>query len=442
MGFQDISLIFNLSIMNKVNNSLKQYLILPILIVIFSNCGNTNSANNNTIKKDNIADTVVVKKEIIVAAEKTQEYLPLLENNLTTDRHVNIAVVANQSSLIKNTHLVDSLLASGLNILKIFSPEHGFRGNADAGEHVGNYTDEKTGLPVISLYGNNKKPTIDNLDGIDFVIFDIQDVGVRFFTYISTMHYVMEACAELSLPLLILDRPNPNGYYVDGPVLDTAYSSFIGMHAVPVVHGMTIGEYAKMINGEGWLKNNVKCELTVISCDNYNHNMRYNLPVKPSPNLPNARSIELYPSLCFFEGTNLSLGRGTNMQFQVIGHPDLKEKGEEGFSYIPEANEGSKYPKLKGKTCYGFDFRTKEEVFENEDKLININYLLYTYELFPDKKKFFLKNNLFEKLAGNNSFKQQIIDGKTDEEIRATWQEDLDKFKNIRKKYLLYKDFE
>ncbi|MFH2095737.1 MAG: DUF1343 domain-containing protein, partial [Bacteroidota bacterium] len=320
--------------------------------------------------------------------------------------------------------------------------EHGFRGNADAGEQVGDFTDAGTGIPVVSLYGNKKKPSDEDLQDVEIVIFDIQDVGARFYTYISTMHYVMEACAENEVEFLVLDRPNPNGYYVDGPVLDPKFSSFIGMHPVPVVHGMTIAEYAGMINGEGWLKDSVRCDLHCITCDNYTHDMQYDLPVKPSPNLPNSRAVKLYPSLCFFEGTELSVGRGTDMQFQVIGHPAYTKSDPEGFSFVPMPNEGAKNPVLQGKTCRGFDLRSEEEVFGNENREININFILYAYEQFPDKKKFFRNDNLFSLLAGSELLKKQIVEGKTDEEIRATWKDGLDKFRNIRKKYLLYPDFE
>ena len=281
---------------------------------------------------------------VITAAERISVYHPLLANK-------KVALVVNQTSIVKGSHLVDTLLKLGVNIKVIFAPEHGFRGKADAGEVISDTKDTKTGLPIISIYGKKKKPSAEDLKDVDLVLFDIQDVGVRFYTYISTLHYVMESCAEFQKPLMVLDRPNPNGYFVDGEILNPAYKSFVGMHQVPTVYGMTIGEYAKMINGEGWLPNKATCDLTVIECKNYTHDTFYELPVKPSPNLPNIRSILLYPSICFFEGTTLSLGRGTEKQFQVIGHPALKSD----FSFTPMPNEGAKEPPLKGEKCYGLD---------------------------------------------------------------------------------------
>ncbi|GAB4291179.1 MAG: DUF1343 domain-containing protein [Marinilabiliales bacterium] len=404
-------------------------------ILLFFGCANDKDIQENnkqTINniKEQVEDSTF---NIITGAEQTEEYLPLLENK-------KIAVVANHTSLIKNTHLIDSLLKKGIAITKIFCPEHGFRGNADAGETINSSVDSITGLPIISLYGNHKKPYPEDMAEIDVVIFDIQDVGARFYTYISTMHYVMEACAENDKELIILDRPNPNGYYVDGPVLDTAFKSFIGMHPVPVVHGMTVGEFAKMINGEGWLGKNKQCKLTVITCKNYNHSMQYDLPVKPSPNLPNARAVYLYPSLCFFEGTTLSIGRGTDMQFQVIGHPDLKNIAEADFFFTPHSNEGAKNPKFKDVTCYGYDLRKESEIFKDKHGQLNLEYILHLYKIFPDKKNFFKNTNSFDLIAGTNELKQQIIEGKSEEEIRNSWQVKLNEFKTIRKKYLLYDD--
>ena len=300
-------------------------------------------------------------KSIQVGAEQTQKYLPLLKNK-------RIALVANQSSLINSTHLVDSLLALNINLVKIFSPEHGFRGNADAGEVVSDNIDGKTGIPVISMYGKNKKPQSENLKDVDIMVFDLQDVGVRFYTYISSLHYVMEACAGNNIPLIVLDRPNPNGFYIDGPVLEKEFTSFIGMHPVPIVYGMTIGEYAKMINGEKWLKNEVKCDLTVIKCENYTHNSLYKLPVKPSPNLPDITSVYLYPSLCLFEGTIMSVGRGTKFPFHCYGHPDFKIAS---FKFKPVSIPGAaKHPKYEGKTCNGINVSDYKEVILTNKQLV------------------------------------------------------------------------
>ncbi|PLX12468.1 MAG: DUF1343 domain-containing protein, partial [Marinilabiliales bacterium] len=318
----------------------------------------------------------------------------------------------------------------------IFSPEHGFRGNADAGEHVKNYKDEKTGLPVISLYGSSKKPKLQDLEGLDMVVFDLQDVGVRFYTYISTMHYVMEACAEMNVQLLILDRPNPNGFYVDGPVLDTEFASFVGMHPVPIVHGMTIAEYAQMINGQGWLKDGRKCKLSYITCDNYTHDSLYQLPVNPSPNLQNMLSIYLYPSLGFFEGTSFSAGRGTQFPFQVYGSPDYQKRD---FAFTPVRIDGaSKYPKYREKICYGADLRTVNMNLILKRKEINLEWILDAYNNTSNKGEFF--NDFFYNIAGNKDLREQIESGLSEDEIRKSWQTKLNEFKSLRKKYLLYKE--
>jgi uncharacterized protein YbbC (DUF1343 family) len=349
----------------------------------------------------------------------------------------NVAVVANQTSVIfkeprsktqKTKHLVDSLISLHINVKKVFAPEHGFRGKADAGEVVKDGVDTKTGLQIISLYGKNKKPSAAQLKGIDVVVFDIQDVGARFYTYISSLHYVMEACAEAGIQVIVLDRPNPNAHYIDGPVLEKAHKSFVGMHKVPVVYGMTIGEYGKMINGEKWLKNGIQCNLKVIPLGNYTHKKAYNLPIKPSPNLPNDKSINLYPSLCFFEGTNVSAGRGTKMQFQIYGSPYLAKKA---FSFTPQANEGAKYPKYKSKICFGEDLRTTE----NLNKL-DVSFLIKAYKQNTSKDFF---NTFFTKLAGTKKLQEQIEQGLSEKEIRKTWVKDLISFKKIRKKYLIYK---
>ncbi len=393
---------------------------------------NLNKTKNEPIyKKDvlitNNITTIKPKPQIIVGANQTHKYLSILKNK-------NIAIVANHTSVIFKkenityTHLVDSLLTLGVRIKKVFAPEHGFRGKADAGEYISNGKDAKTGIDIISIYGKNKKPFPNQLTNIDLVIFDIQDVGARFYTYISSLHYVMEACAEQNIPVLILDRPNPNGYYIDGPVLETVHKSFVGMHPIPVVHGMTIAEYAQMINGEKWLKNGVQCQLTTITCNNYNKQMQYNLPIKPSPNLPNGKAINLYPSLCFFEGTTISVGRGTEMQFQIYGAPFLPKTN---FNFIPKPNEGSKYPKYKNEVCFGEDLRTSPDL-----KRLNLTYLISAYQNTKDKDKFF--NSFFTKLAGTKKLQQQIENGVNESIIIASWQKDLNIYNAIRKPYLLY----
>ena len=358
-------------------------------------------------------------QKLVLGAERTNIYLPLLKNK-------KIAIVGNQSSMISNTHLVDSLLSLKINVVKVFSPEHGFRGKADAGAKIEDETDEKTGLPIISLYGKNKKPTVEQLKGIELLLFDIQDVGARFYTYISTLHYVMEAAAENNIKVIVLDRPNPNGHYIDGPIREKGFESFVGMHPIPIVHAMTIGEYAQMINGEKWIAR--QCDLTVIEMENYTHDMSYDLPIKPSPNLPNSRSINLYPSLCLFEGTNVSLGRGTEYPFQHFGAPYLKSN----YSFTPKSGEGSKSPPHENKKCYGTDLRFQDNYLEE----INLNWLIESYNNCPEKEKFF--NSFFDKLAGTDKLRLQIIEAKTVKEIKESWQEGLNEFKKIRNKYLLY----
>ena len=354
-----------------------------------------------------------------LGAERTSSYLHILDAK-------NIAIVANQTSMIANTHLVDSLLSLKLNIVKVFSPEHGFRGNADAGAKIENETDRKTGIPIISLYGRNKKPYKEQLQGIDIILFDIQDVGVRFYTYISTLHYVMEAAAENNIKVIILDRPNPNGHYIDGEIRKDGFKSFVGMHPVPIVHGMTIGEYAKMITGENWISE--KCDITVIEMKNYTHNTHYDLPIKPSPNLPNSRSINLYSSLCLFEGTNVSIGRGTQYPFQHFGAPYL----ESNYYFTPKSGEGSKTPKHEGKVCFGTDLRYQDNYLTE----INLGWLIEAYNNCPEKAKFF--NNFFDKLAGSDKLRLQIISGKVSKEIKSSWEKGLEEFKITRRKYLIY----
>ena len=358
-------------------------------------------------------------RELVLGAERTNIYLPLLKNK-------KIAIVGNQTSMIANTHLVDSLLSLKVNVVKVFSPEHGFRGKADAGAIIEDETDDKTGLPIISFYRKNKKPTAEQLKGIEFLLFDIQDVGARFYSYISTLHYVMEAAAENNIKVIVLDRPNPNGHYIDGPIREKGFESFVGMHPIPIVHAMTIGEYAQMINGEKWIAR--QCDLTVIEMENYTHDMSYDLPIKPSPNLPNSRSINLYPSLCLFEGTNVSLGRGTEYPFQHFGAPYLKSN----YSFTPKSGEGSKSPPHENKKCYGTDLRFQDNYLEE----INLNWLIESYNNCPEKEKFF--NSFFDKLAGTDKLRLQIIEAKTVKEIKESWQEGLNEFKKIRNKYLLY----
>jgi uncharacterized protein YbbC (DUF1343 family) len=362
------------------------------------------------------------QQQLIVGANQLENYLPLLRNK-------QIAVVANQTSLINGFHLVDSLLACNVSIVKVFAPEHGFRGESDAGALINDEIDVKTGLPIHSLYGKNKKPSAEALNNIDLIVFDIQDVGARFYTYISTLHYVMEACAENNIELLVLDRPNPNAHYVDGPILDTAYQSFVGMHPIPIVHGLTIGEYAQMINGSFWLKDSIQCNLTVQEMKYYTHSLPYDLPVKPSPNLPNRQSISLYPSLCLFEGTAISVGRGTNLQFQIIGSPLLDSCS---YSFSPSSQSGAKYPKHESLKCCGWDL-SKFKI----DKGINLSYLIECFNQYNSKGIPFF-NSFFDKLAGSNVLRVLIEAGWSEVQIKETWQEGLQLYKEQRLNYLIY----
>jgi uncharacterized protein YbbC (DUF1343 family) len=359
-----------------------------------------------------------------------EEYLPLLKSK-------KVGIVANHTSLVNNTHIVDSLIGSGISVTKIFGPEHGFRGDQPDGKEINSNTDPKTGIEVISLYGDHKKPTNTDLQNIDIILFDIQDVGVRFYTYISTLAYVMEACAENNIPLIVTDRPNPHGYYVDGPVLDPKFSSFIGLHQVPVVYGLTIGEYALMVNGEKWLAEGKQCKLPIIKCADYTHKSRYQLPVGPSPNLQDMTAIYLYPSLCFFEGTVVSIGRGTENPFKVYGHPDYKNSS---YKFTPQPIKGvSENPPLKGQLCCGKHVGDASEMIKSTGRL-EIAWLMEAYKNLNMKEGFFI--NYFEKLAGTNQLREQILAGKSETEIRKTWQPELAKFKETRKKYLIYPDFE
>ena len=400
-----------------------------------------NAQKNDNADGDNL---------IIPAAERMHVYLPLLKGK-------KVGVFANQTSLVKQTHLVDTLIKSGINVVKIFGPEHGFRGNASAGEKVTDGIDKKTGINVISLYGKHRKPTTDDLKGVDVLLFDIQDIGVRFYTYISSLQEYMEAAFENGIPLVVLDRPNPNGFYVDGPILDTNHRSFIGMQPVPVVYGMTIAEYASMIAGERWLskKANEKYDFyrtaqnsadtpfhfQVIKNANYDHNSKYILPVMPSPNLRDMQAIYWYPSTCLIEGTVLSEGRGTDKPFLYFGHPKLPKNL---FSFTPKPNEGAKSSKLYYQKCYGWNVSetSDKEVLKKVNGQIQLSHLLKAYTLFPGKDTFFLKNNFIHKLAGNDKLKQQVLQRMSEQDIKKSWKPGLDTFKVIRKKYLLYKDFE
>ncbi|MBC6365177.1 exo-beta-N-acetylmuramidase NamZ domain-containing protein [Algoriphagus sp. AK58] len=365
-------------------------------------------------------------QQVLVGAEQSQLYLPLLQGK-------KIGLVGNQTSILpqsSNKHVVDFLLEKGVQVKKVFVPEHGFRGTADAGEKVDNSVDQKTGLPIISLYGNNKKPSADQIKDLDIVIFDLQDVGTRFFTYISTMHYVMEACAEQGKKVIIFDRPNPNGGYIDGPMLKPGFESFVGMHNIPIVHGLTVGELAQMINGEKWLKGGLTVDLKVIPVANWTHAQAYSLPVKPSPNLPSDLAIKLYPSTCFFEGTVMSLGRGTYDPFQMYGYPEPKFGT---FTFKPVSIDGmSKTPPHQDKLCYGVDLRG-----ESLNHHFTLKYILDAYQKSGMKEKFF--NNFFNTLAGTDELKTQILAGKTEAEIRESWKAGHEDYKTKRQKYLIYK---
>lgn len=429
-----------------INFFIKNTLFLTLFLII--SCGNRNEkdhapdsraggfakANTTVIASASIIPTTTSnKKPIITGANQTERYLYLLEGK-------RVGIVTNPSGLLfksfphrveNGTHIVDSLLNRDIKITKVFSPEHGFRGDADAGENVKDGKDPKTGLPIISLHGANKKPTQAQLDNLDILLFDIQDVGVRFYTYISTLTYVMEAAAEKGIPVIVLDRPNPNAHYIDGPTLKSEHSSFLGMHPVPLVYGMTIGEYAKMVIGEQWISYPDKAQLTVITLENWDRSMQYSLPVRPSPNLPNDTSINLYPSLGFFEGTYINAGRGTEMQFQIFGS-SLLPKDHFPFNYTPKPNFGSKKPKEKGKLCQGLDLRTTPYMTS-----VNLEWLIDAYTTYPDKDGFF-KTKSFTLHAGNTSLQEKIEKGYSFEEIKESWKKDITDFKSLRMNYLLY----
>ena len=365
-------------------------------------------------------------KDAVTGAMQTEIYLPMLEN-----KHV--GVVANQTSIMDNgTHLIDTLLSYNIDIQCIFTPEHGFRGTADEGASIASGVDAKTGISIVSLYGKNKKPTAEQLQGIDILLFDLQDVGCRFYTYISTMTYVMEAAAENDIPVIVLDRPNPNGFYVDGPVLEKENSSFVGMHCVPIVYGLTIGEYALMVNGEQWLTAGLQCDLTVIPLGNYIRNAIYKLPVKPSPNLPNWEAVYLYPSLCLFEGTDVSVGRGTDMPFQVYGHPAMTND----FVFVPRTAEGHRSPLYSDKECHGKDLSEYAHNYQNNEQKLNLSWILDARKQLKDDEKFF--NNYFIKLVGIADMQQKIDSGASEDEIRSSWKSGIDNYLIIREKYLIY----
>ncbi len=418
-----------------INSKFKNTYFFWVSILLFGlfSCGNTNASKttdkNTKIDQKITPDSLSLESgayEIIIS--KPEDYRSLIKDKV-------IGIIANQTSTVKNskkgfTHLIDTLISLKINIKSVFSPEHGFRGKADAGEHIATEKDSKTELQLISLYGENRKPTKEQMRDIEIMIFDIQDVGVRFYTYISTLHYIMEACAEANIPLLVIDRPNPNGHYIDGPVLEPEHKSFVGMHPVPIVYGMTIGEYAQMINGEKWLKNDMQCDLTVLPLKNYTHQSQYSLPIKPSPNLPNDVAINLYPSLCLFEGTTASAGRGTEKQFQIFGAPYLPED-KFSFQFTPEPNNGSKHPKFKNELCQGKNL-------QNHTKLnaLNLNWVIEAYQA-SDKKTFF--NSFITKLAGTKKLQDQIKKNISPKDIKKTWKSDLQIFKDVRLKYLIYK---
>jgi uncharacterized protein YbbC (DUF1343 family) len=429
--------------------SIFKYTIIALVVGITSCNSKVNSNNTPTSPKEELVVLDEDRSKKILIETNTNEPVPaayLLGDWISKLKGKKVALVGNQTSVIKtrdtvvskewNTkdrlryeHLVDTLIAHGIDIKRVFAPEHGFRGTADAGTSVRDGIDAETGIPIISLYGKNKKPFQEQLEDVDVVLFDIQDVGARFYTYISTLHYVMEACAQYNRKLIILDRPNPNGHYIDGPILEEQHQSFVGMHPVPVVHGMTIGEYALMINGEQWLDKNLQTDLEVIKCKNYTHDSSYRIPIKPSPNLPNDQAINLYPSLCFFEGTDVSVGRGTEMQFQVYGSPSLVKYTD--FAFTPSPNVGAKRPLFNGKKCYGVDLREYKKL-----DYLELEFLVDAFAKAPFKQNFF--NSFFTKLAGTKTLQTQIEKGRSAQEIAATWKKGLEDYQKIRVKYLLY----
>lgn len=414
----------------------KSFVVFKTLLILFAlnacGQGTKTKAKPNLTK---ISKTNTRAGKLMTGAEQTEKYLPLLKGK-------RVGMVVNPTSIIGNQTAVDSLLKRGVNIVKIFGPEHGFRGDASAGVHVDDAVDAKTGIKAISLYGKHSTPTKEDLEDVDIMIFDIQDVGVRFYTYINTLQRVMEACAENNKEVMILDRPNPNGFYIDGPILDPKFKSGIGVQPIPIVHGLTVGEYAQMLNGQGWLKNKLKCKITIIKNANYTHDMPYVLPVKPSPNLNTAQSILLYPTTCLFEGTYLNHGRGTQFAFTMVGAPYLKGKFD--FSYVPKSIKGmSETPLFQDQVCYGLDLRNYDTSNFRKTKTLNLSWLLELYKASPKKEDFFNSKlskemGTIEKLIGVDTFRQQVIDGKSEKEIRASWEPGLSQYKQMRKKYLLY----
>lgn len=396
-----------------------------ILVISFSFCSSSHQSKN----------TVTAKEQIKTGADQTEEYVPYLKGK-------RVAILANPTSVIGKTHLVDSLKKLGINIVKVFGPEHGFRGNASAGAKVADEIDAATGIPIVSLYGAKNKPSKEDLADVDIMIYDLQDVGCRFYTNINALARLMEACYENGKELLILDRPNPNGYLIDGPILDMKLKSGIGMFPIPISYGLTVGEFAQMVNGEGWLTNKVRCNIKIIKVANYNHDMSYTLPVKPSPNLNTQQSIMLYPSTCLFEGVYLNHGRGTYYPFTVIGSPELKGKYE--FSFTPTGIKGmAETPLFMDQVCYGLDLRNYDINILRKTKQINLQWMIELYSAHPYKEKFFdsklsKEMGTIEKLVGSSLFRQQIIDGKSEKEIRDSWEPGLSEYKEMRKKYLLY----
>jgi len=393
---------------------------IKFILIVYSVIGSTGVSSPQSLNQG---------LPIICGAERLDEYLSILLGK-------KVALIVNQTSRCGKRHLLDTLISLSVNVVKVFGPEHGFRGDIPAGKYVKDYKDPTTGIEVISLYGEKKKPSAKDLENVDILIFDIQDVGARFFTYISTMALCMEACAESGKKFIVLDRPNPNGFYIDGPVLEPSCSSFVGMHPVPIVHGMTVGEYAKMLNGEKWLTKNLTCDLTVIPCLNYSHKTRYIAPIPPSPNLNTPEAIYLYPSLCLFEGTIMSVGRGTQRPFTMVGHPQFKIGS---FSFTPVPIEGmSDNPKFKGQKCYGYDLSQYALNILRENGRIELFWIIDSHNQFKDLNFF---NDYFDKLAGNKTLRQQILSGKSEDDIRKSWENDLKKFKDIRKRYIIYEDF-
>lgn len=397
-------------------------LLIPILLLL------TSFKCEEKIVEESNDNLTIESNSVIVGAERIDQYMPFL-------RGKRVGLLVNQTSRVGETHLVDTLISLGVNIVRIFAPEHGFRGDHSAGAHVTDMVDERSGVPIRSIYGNNRRPKNEDIADLDIVIFDIQDVGVRFYTYISSMHYMMEACAENGKTLMILDRPNPNGFYVDGPVLDLKYQSFIGMHPVPIVHGMTVGEFAMMINGQKWLRNGNLVNLMVITCLNYTHQTKYRLPVNPSPNLPNMSSIYLYPSLGLFEGTNVSIGRGTDHPFQVVGRPGF-EQGQ--YTFIPKPIPGvADDPKHEGVECRGMLLQLFGDSLMPELKGIKLDWLILFYQQNKESDGPYFKT-VFDKLAGTDELRNQITEGKSIDEIKASWQEGIELYQSYRSKYLLY----